>query len=123
MVAGVREVQPGIAAVSGGTEGDRLLAAAGQLHARVINADGTIAGWQDKGQLDPSEESIYPAFGTERRVFTAGKSMRSPHPYLLLTPTGFFVSSAFALGQRATTFANRTNAPPSNSGGETCSFG
>ncbi len=63
MVAGVREVQPGIAAVSGGTEGDRWLAAAGQLHARVINADGTIAGWQDKGQLDPSEESISPADG------------------------------------------------------------
>ncbi len=43
-----------------------------QISACVINADGTIAGWQDKGQLDPSEELIYPAFGTERRVFTAG---------------------------------------------------
>jgi len=43
-----------------------------QITACVINADGTIAGWQDKGQLDPSEESSYPAFGTERRVFTAG---------------------------------------------------
>lgn len=43
-----------------------------QIAACVINADGTLAGWQDKGQLDPGEETIYPAFGTERRVFTAG---------------------------------------------------
>ncbi len=43
-----------------------------QITTCVINPDGTIAGWQDKGQLDPSEESTYPAFGTERRVFTAG---------------------------------------------------
>lgn len=43
-----------------------------QITACVINPDGTIAGWQDKGQIDPSEESIYPAYGTERRVFTAG---------------------------------------------------
>ncbi len=43
-----------------------------QISACVFNPDGTIAGWQDKGQLDPSEESIYPAFGAERRVFTAG---------------------------------------------------
>ncbi len=43
-----------------------------QITACVINQDGTIAGWQDKGQIDPSEESIYPAYGTERRVFTAG---------------------------------------------------
>lgn len=43
-----------------------------QITACVINPDGTIAGWQDKVQLDPSEDTIYPAFGTERRVFTAG---------------------------------------------------
>jgi len=43
-----------------------------QITACVINPDGTIAGWQDKGQIDPSEEGIYPALGTERRVFTAG---------------------------------------------------
>jgi predicted amidohydrolase len=43
-----------------------------QITACVINPDGTIAGWQDKGQLDPSEEHIYPALGTERRVFTVG---------------------------------------------------
>jgi predicted amidohydrolase len=43
-----------------------------QITACVINPDGTIAGWQDKGQLDPSEETIYPARATERRVFKAG---------------------------------------------------
>jgi len=43
-----------------------------QISACVINADGTIAGWQDKGQLDPSEEATYPGFGSERRVFTTG---------------------------------------------------
>jgi len=43
-----------------------------QITALVIDADGTVAGWQDKGQLDPSEEAIYPAFGAERRTFTAG---------------------------------------------------
>jgi predicted amidohydrolase len=43
-----------------------------QITACVFNADGTVAGWQDKGQIDPSEDAIYPALGTERRVFTAG---------------------------------------------------
>lgn len=43
-----------------------------QITACVINPDGTIAGWQDKGQVDPDEEAIYPAYATERRVFTAG---------------------------------------------------
>lgn len=43
-----------------------------QISACVINPDGTIAGWQDKAQLDPSEEPIYPARGSERRVFTVG---------------------------------------------------
>jgi predicted amidohydrolase len=39
----------------------------------VINADGTIAGWQDKVQMDPSEDGIYsPSRGTERRVFHVG---------------------------------------------------
>jgi len=53
-----------------GTE--RLTAHGLQITACVFNADGTVAGWQDKGQLDPSEEGTYPAFGSERRVFTAG---------------------------------------------------
>jgi predicted amidohydrolase len=39
--------------------------------ALVINRDGTMAGFQDKVQLDPSEESTYSP-GTERRVFQAG---------------------------------------------------
>jgi predicted amidohydrolase len=43
-----------------------------QISVCVINPDGTVAGWQDKGQGDPAEEGIYPALGTERRVFTAG---------------------------------------------------
>ena len=43
-----------------------------QITACVITPEGTIAGWQDKGQIDPSEEAIYPALATERRVFTAG---------------------------------------------------
>jgi predicted amidohydrolase len=37
----------------------------------VINRDGTIAGFQDKVQLDPSEEGIYSP-GSGRRVFEAG---------------------------------------------------
>lgn len=39
--------------------------------ALVINRDGTVAGFQDKVQLDPSEEGIY-AFGSGRRVFQTG---------------------------------------------------
>jgi predicted amidohydrolase len=39
--------------------------------ALVIDADGTIAGFQDKVQLDPSEEATY-AFGSGRRVFQIG---------------------------------------------------
>ncbi len=53
-----------------GTE--RITSRGLQITACVINPDGTVAGWQDKGQLDPSEEATYPAFGTERQVFTAG---------------------------------------------------
>jgi len=39
--------------------------------ALVINRDGTIAGFQDKVQLDPSEEGTY-SFGSGRRVFQTG---------------------------------------------------
>jgi predicted amidohydrolase len=39
--------------------------------ALVVNRDGTIAGFQDKVQLDPSEDTIY-CPGAERRVFTTG---------------------------------------------------
>jgi predicted amidohydrolase len=41
------------------------------ISALVVNRDGTIAGFQDKVQLDPSEEEIY-APGSGRRVFHAG---------------------------------------------------
>ncbi|MCA8943784.1 MAG: carbon-nitrogen hydrolase family protein [Planctomycetes bacterium] len=43
-----------------------------QIAVCVFGPDGDVAGWQDKEQLDPGEESIYPAFGAGRRVFTAG---------------------------------------------------
>ena len=37
----------------------------------VVNPDGSVAGWQDKVQIDPSEEGIYTP-GSGRRVFQAG---------------------------------------------------
>jgi predicted amidohydrolase len=39
--------------------------------ALVIHRDGTVAGFQDKVQLDPSEEGVY-SFGSGRRVFQTG---------------------------------------------------
>ncbi len=39
--------------------------------ALVINRDGTLAGFQDKVQLDPSEEGTY-SFGSGRRIFQTG---------------------------------------------------
>jgi predicted amidohydrolase len=39
--------------------------------ALVFNSDGTIAGFQDKVQIDPSEEATY-APGSGRRVFQTG---------------------------------------------------
>jgi predicted amidohydrolase len=42
------------------------------ISALVINRDGTIAGFQDKVQLDPSEESTF-APGSERRLFRVGE--------------------------------------------------
>lgn len=47
-------------------DGDRLL-----ISALVINADGSHAGFQDKVQIDPSEEGTYSS-GTGRRIFHAG---------------------------------------------------
>lgn len=52
-----------------GTE--RVVNGALVISALVINRDGTIAGFQDKGQIDPSEEPIYAA-GDGRRVFQSG---------------------------------------------------
>jgi len=40
--------------------------------ALVINRDGTTAGFQDKVQLDPSEDTIY-APGSGRQVFESGR--------------------------------------------------
>ena len=39
--------------------------------ALVVDRDGTVLGFQDKVQLDPSEDTTYVA-GKERRVFTTG---------------------------------------------------
>jgi predicted amidohydrolase len=52
-----------------GTE--RIVEGKRRATALVINADGSLAGFQDKVQLDPSEEATY-APGTERAVFQAG---------------------------------------------------
>jgi predicted amidohydrolase len=52
-----------------GTE--RIVGQALLATALVINPDGSTAGFQDKVQLDPSEESTYTA-GTERRTFELG---------------------------------------------------
>ena len=52
-----------------GTE--RLVGAEVLLTALVVNRDGTIAGFQDKVQLDPSEDATYSP-GSGRRVFQAG---------------------------------------------------
>jgi predicted amidohydrolase len=50
---------------------ERVLAGALMITALVINRDGTIAGFQDKVQLDPSEEGVY-APGSGRRLFQTG---------------------------------------------------
>jgi predicted amidohydrolase len=52
-----------------GTE--RLVDGVPRITALVIDRDGTIAGFQDKVQLDPSEESIFSP-GTERQCFRVG---------------------------------------------------
>ena len=39
--------------------------------ALVINPDGTVAGFQDKVQIDPSEEPVYTP-GSGRKIFQAG---------------------------------------------------
>ena len=41
------------------------------IAALVIDSDGSLAGFQDKCQLDPSEEALY-SFGSGRRVFQTG---------------------------------------------------
>lgn len=86
----------------------------------VINRDGTVAGFQDKVQLDPSEDAIYSP-GSGRRVFQAGpltfgvaichEGWRYPetvrwaarhgahivfHPHLHEAEAGSYVPSTFA---------------------------
>jgi predicted amidohydrolase len=53
-----------------GTE--RVVNGALLITALVINQDGTFAGFQDKVQLDPSEEGTYSP-GSGRRIFQAGQ--------------------------------------------------
>jgi predicted amidohydrolase len=53
-----------------GTE--RMIADGVVPTALVINRDGTIAGFQDKVQLDPSEDTIYTP-GSGRQVFETGR--------------------------------------------------
>jgi predicted amidohydrolase len=52
-----------------GTE--RIVDGALLITALVVNRDGTIAGFQDKVQIDPTEESTY-SHGAGRRVFHSG---------------------------------------------------
>jgi predicted amidohydrolase len=53
-----------------GTE--RVMPDGVRIAALVINSDGTRAGFQDKLQLDPSEDNLYVPGSHERRVFTCG---------------------------------------------------
>lgn len=64
-----RAAAEGNIAVVLGTE--RVLDGRLLISALVINRDGTVAGFQDKVQIDPSEELTYSP-GAGRRVFTAG---------------------------------------------------
>lgn len=50
---------------------DRIVDEAFRISALVIDRDGRMAGFQDKVQLDPSEDAMYRP-GVERRVFQAG---------------------------------------------------
>lgn len=50
---------------------DRIVEGTFRISALVISRDGTVAGFQDKVQLDPSEEGIYMP-GSGRRLFQAG---------------------------------------------------
>jgi predicted amidohydrolase len=52
-----------------GTE--RIVDGARRITALVVDRDGTVAGFQDKVQLDPTEDSLYSP-GAGRRVFTTG---------------------------------------------------
>lgn len=52
--------------------GTERVAARGLLISALgVNRDGTVAGFQHKEQIDPSEEAIY-SFGSGRRIFETG---------------------------------------------------
>jgi predicted amidohydrolase len=101
-----------------GTE--RVVDGALFITALVINRDGTIAGFQDKVQLDPSEDALYSP-GSGRRVFETGpltfgiaichEGWRYPetvrwaarhgaqivfHPHFHIAEPGGYVPSSFA---------------------------
>jgi predicted amidohydrolase len=101
-----------------GTE--RVVDGALRVTALVVNRDGTTAGFQDKVQLDPSEDGTYSP-GSERRVFQTGplpfgvaichEGWRYPetvrwavrhgaqivfHPHLHIAEAGGYVPSTFA---------------------------
>ena len=101
-----------------GTE--RLVDGALFATALVVNRDGSIAGFQDKVQIDPSEEGTY-SHGSGRRVFQTGpllfgvaichEGWRYPetvrwaarrgahivfHPHFHVAEAGGYVASSFA---------------------------
>ena len=51
---------------------ERIVGSALLATALVINADGSVAGFQDKIQIDPSEEGLYAAGTGARHLFRAG---------------------------------------------------
>ena len=51
---------------------ERMEAGSLRATARIIDADGSFSGFQDKVQIDPSEEGTYTP-GSERRVFRSGE--------------------------------------------------
>ena len=68
--AAVREAAAkGNIAVILGTE--RIIEGGLRISALVVNSDGSVAGFQDKVQLDPSEDATYSP-GAERHVFQTG---------------------------------------------------
>lgn len=70
---GARSSQIGASSATGGPSNGEGFAGPPDIIATalVINPDGSIAGFQDKVQLDPSEEATYRP-GTDRRLFQAG---------------------------------------------------
>jgi len=66
IAAAARKADAGVVLGTERVSGEGLL-----ITALVIRRDGTVDGFQDKVQLDPSEEDTYVA-GSERRVFRAG---------------------------------------------------